>query len=735
MRTILLSVSGESAPSYVSRSGRKDVAFCFSAPTITTCTLFGHSSVNRRASTLSRFRIIRTHRILVPRSVASASQPQSLSQSKPPLSQCAPLLPTTPSISENRVRTLILRFVQISISRILILLSGLRAQVLSLQSLRTSSTSIINLSKFVSLLRRVRTLLLFISVLIISPRSFQAKGVIPSQIFSNPGNVNLLARFATVFPMTVPTPSAAPRQPPEKNLVIVAGILFVVSAALAAAETAITTLWPWKVRELADREGPKSPFTALEGDLTRFLTTILVSTTSATVFSTAIATELAGHMLGPTSVPFITAGLTVIFLFFGEILPKALAVHAPAKVARLMVPVISLLSVIVYPVGKLLAWLSTRILKLMKLPMESDATVSEEELRLIVAGADQSGSIEKYESQIIRNVLDLEETDVREVMRPRVDIVAIASEGSLAELLEMEREFHYSRMPVFENTVDNIVGIVMAKSLLTYLQQDTELLSQTRVSEIADPAFFVPESMSVWVALEEMRKRRLHMAIVVDEYGGTAGLVTLEDILEEVVGEIYDEDDDVEAERTLVQKLPDGKFLIDGQAEFEKVEEALKISLTKEEEPDFGTISGFLCAEMGGIPDISETLTLENVTFTVVDADDRRVKTVRAEVLEVTQDIEEDGWDNDGIDGGNSRNYDDDEKGERTKRESSGDSSENGGVGTFFKAFSGEQSSVRKIINSLPNKENAGTSLKDKSDGKDSSKSSNLGTDEGTGRI
>lgn len=423
------------------------------------------------------------------------------------------------------------------------------------------------------------------------------------------------------------------KMPARRSLLTLAAVMFVVGATLAAAETAITTLWPWKVRELAEKEGESSPFTVLESDLTRFLTTILVTTTSATVLSTAIATEVAGDIFGPAAVGYVTATMTVFFLFFGEILPKALAVHAPAKVARVMVPVISSLSVIVYPVGKLLAWISTQILRILKLPMESDATVSEEELRLIVAGADRSGSIEKYESQIIQNVLDLEETDVREVMCPRVDVVALPDNSTLAELLELESDAHYSRMPVYEGSIDNIVGVAMSKSLLRYLREDATLLSSTKVSEIMDPAFFVPESMSVWIVLEEMRKRRLHMAVVVDEYGGTAGLVTLEDILEEVVGEIYDEDDDYEAESQFIEQDDDGNFLVEGQADLEKVDSALRLNMSEDDLHDYGTISGFLCARMGGIPEVGDQLVYNRVRFSVVDANDRRIIGLRAEIL------------------------------------------------------------------------------------------------------
>lgn len=423
------------------------------------------------------------------------------------------------------------------------------------------------------------------------------------------------------------------KPPTSRPLVILGVVLFFAGAALAAAETAITTLWPWKVRELADKEGADSPFAVLEKDLTRFLTTILVATTTATVFSTAMVTELASELLGAASVGVVTAGMTVVFLFFGEILPKALAVHSPAKVARVMVPVISAISVILYPLGKILAFLSTCILRLFKVAGESNASVSEEELRLIVAGADRSGSIAKYESQIIQNVLDMEEKAVREVMCPRVDMVAVPSSASLMDLMNVERESHHSRMPVYDGSIDNIIGVVYAKSLLEYLVQQPEELDRLKVLELVDTAFFIPESMTVWTVLEQMRKRRLHLAVVVDEYGGTAGLVTLEDILEEVVGEIYDEDDDVEAERRDLTLLPDGAYAIDGAADLDKVDDALGMALDEEELHDYGTISGLVVARMGEIPPCGAQVIVNSVRLTVIDADDRRIVRLRAQAV------------------------------------------------------------------------------------------------------
>ena len=438
----------------------------------------------------------------------------------------------------------------------------------------------------------------------------------------------VVATTDVVLPETNSTTTTA--TPKSRGLIIFAVTMFVVGATLAASETAITTLWPWKVRELAEKEGPTSPFAVLDKDLTRFLTTILVTTTASTVFSTAIATDLAGEVLSPAGVAYFTVGITVFFLFFGEILPKALAVHSPAKVARVMVPVISTLSLIVFPVGQLLAACSGFILRILKVPRESDATVSEEELRLIVAGADRSGSIEKYEREIIQNVLDLEQKDVREVMCPRVDIVALEASDTLDRFMELERESRYSRMPVYEETIDNIIGVVYAKSLLRYLTLDPTLLETTQVMEIMDSAFFVMESMSAWAVLEQMRKRRLHIAVVVDEYGGTAGIVTLEDILEEVVGDIMDEDDDDEAAAVEIEKKDNGGWIIQGSAELDKVLEQLEIELSHDDDMDYETVSGFLCDRMGGIPNVGDQVVLGSWRFDVREADERRIISVHA---------------------------------------------------------------------------------------------------------
>ncbi|KAJ8906978.1 hypothetical protein NDN08_003461 [Rhodosorus marinus] len=445
-----------------------------------------------------------------------------------------------------------------------------------------------------------------------------------------PAGARAGARTGALGLATVTATSGGAGEALNTSTVLLFSLLFIAAAALAAAETAITTLWPWKVRKLASEEGDSSMFTVLENNLTRFLTTILIATTVATIFTTAVATEVASAIFGgKAAVAYVTAGLTLFFLFFGEILPKSLAVHNAERVLRVLLPFVSTLSVILYPIGKILAFSANLILRLFNLYREEDAPVSEEELRLMIAGADRSGTIEPYESKLISNVLDLEEIDVRDVMCPRVDMVALPSDATLRDFLSVEEQYHFSRVPIFQGTTDNIIGVMHAKSLLKYLGQ-SDLLDTTKVEDLADAPYFVPESVSAWSVLEQMRLRRLHLAVVVDEYGGTAGLVTLEDILEEVVGEIYDEDDDIESEESDIVELQNGSFFIDGQAELEKVAEALLMELPEDDLAEHGTISGFLCNRLEGIPSAGELVTIDNVEFKIVTADDRRILTLEA---------------------------------------------------------------------------------------------------------
>ncbi|TFJ80946.1 hypothetical protein NSK_007589 [Nannochloropsis salina CCMP1776] len=444
----------------------------------------------------------------------------------------------------------------------------------------------------------------------------------------------------------LPSPSGI--SPWQRGLIF--ATLFVISAAFHAAETSITTLYPWKVKEFAKEEGDNSPFRILERDITRVLTTILVATTACTIYSAALFTNLAMELLGARGVAYSTVGLTVVTLVFGELIPKSLGVSNAEMVARIMVPPINLLAVVLSPVGKVLSMFAKLVLRLLGIKADDDERVSEDQLRLLVAGAQKSGGIEAQEGQMINQVLNMQEKRVSEAMCPRVDVEALDKRSSLLQLQELFQRTRYSRIPVFDGEIDKIIGVAMSKDLLEYVfSKEQSNVLELPVETIMQPTYFVPETMTIWTCFQEMRQRRVHMAIVVDEYGGTAGVITLEDIQEEVFGEIYDEEDIEEDHHgeDLIKMIEDDVYLIQGNADLEDVWTELGME-DKEEvvRGDFATFGGYLCSLAGEIPAVSDHIVVPGYIFTIEQADERRIIEVRVErvyVVDGGEDEEREG--------------------------------------------------------------------------------------------
>ena len=396
------------------------------------------------------------------------------------------------------------------------------------------------------------------------------------------------------------------------------------------------------------------------------------------MIATTIFTTISASLFGPRGETWSAIALTTITLFFVELLPKSIGVTNAERVARLMVPPINVLSKIVSPIGIALSWLSKQVLCLFGLKGDKGgAGVSDSELRLIVMGARDSGTIDHSEGEMVKGVLNLRSQRVKEIMRPRVDILAVPKEMSVASVLAAVRESGYSRIPVYDGEIDNIVGIVIAKSVLDFfvkgvLADDSrksseddlvasysmksvsgvpskgyvraftgEQLASRLETSIGDAglieeSYFVPDTANGWSVLQEMRKRRIHMAIVVDEYGGTEGLVSLEDIVEEVVGEIYDEDDedDFEFSEDSITMKEDGTFVVRGDADLEDCDVILGLQLDEEDTlKEFGTISGFLCMCAGEIPKVGDFIVSRGWTFEITDADPKRILSVKVERL------------------------------------------------------------------------------------------------------
>jgi CBS domain containing-hemolysin-like protein len=420
------------------------------------------------------------------------------------------------------------------------------------------------------------------------------------------------------------------------NQILTLLILLVLSGIFSGAETALTAIGEWKIRQLQEEGKDKSGvFALLQRDRTRFITTLLIGNNLVNIAATALVTQIAIRLssaLGfaeSLAVGYATGVMTLLVLIFGEITPKSLAVHNAVAFSRFVIRPVYTLSIVLYPIGLFFTWLTGNILRLFRLEPRLNPLMTENELRLMLRSAEESGVIEEQEQEMIKGIIELEETVVREIMTPRVDMVAISMEANLVALLELAQAHNYSRLPVYNETIDNIKGIVYARDLLNYLGRP-EALRDTQVSALMTPPQYIPETLNILTLLKDMRLRKNHMAIVVDEFGGTAGLVTLEDIIEEITGEIYDETDKEEVAE--IEALGDRHYRMQASVHLDEAAEALGI--TFEDDGEYDTLAGFLISQFGYIPQIGETLEYENLRFMIEAADERRVSSVLVSPIE-----------------------------------------------------------------------------------------------------
>lgn len=426
--------------------------------------------------------------------------------------------------------------------------------------------------------------------------------------------------------MSAPAPAVTAVQ------VVAMVALLLASAFLSTAHTALTAVGEWKLKRLRDDGAePSGALATLERNPARFISTLLIGNTLVNAGLAVLVTNLLLHNaaaigVGTGGALVLAAALTsVLVLLFGELAPKSVAAHDPLRVTRLVLRPVFALSVVLYPLGLAFNWLTGQFLRVFRITPNSAALMSESELRLMLQNAEESGVIEAQEQAMIKGVIDLEETVVREVMTPRVDVVGIPADAGLRELQAVVTEHGYSRLPVYGEGVDDIKGMVYARDLLPYLGRP-EALDSTKVVDLMTAVQYVPETLSVMSLLREMRVRKNHLAVVVDEFGGTSGIVTLEDIIEEITGEIYDETDEDEVEDIVA--LPDGSFRLQGGTHIETIADALKLSF--DPNGDYDTVAGFLIDKLDRIPRSGEEVDFQGVKFVVDEADERRVISVIA---------------------------------------------------------------------------------------------------------
>lgn len=421
---------------------------------------------------------------------------------------------------------------------------------------------------------------------------------------------------------------------------IVLVILILLNAYFAASEIAFISLNDAKIEKQA-KEGNKKAkqIEKMLKEPSKFLATIQIGITLAGFLSSAFASDTFADMLAPALynlAPFISLGLwksisiiviTIILSFFtlvfGELVPKRLAMKHYEKIAFATIGVIRGISIVTSPFVKLLTNVTNGISKIFGVGENEEETVTEEEIKMMVDQGEEKGTIKEEEKELINNVFEFNDITVSEIMTHRKDIFAVDINISNEELLrELSREeYRYSRIPVYDETIDEIKGILYVKDVLKNINK-----KNFKVTNIVKEAYFISQNRLINEVFKELQKNKMQIAIIVDEYGGTAGLITMEDILEELVGDIYDEYDKVEKE---YEKIDENTYILSGSLPIYDVNKLLDSEIP---EGDYDTLSGYLQEELGRIPEDEEkpVIETEKVTYKIEEYEDKRIIKVKA---------------------------------------------------------------------------------------------------------
>lgn len=436
---------------------------------------------------------------------------------------------------------------------------------------------------------------------------------------------------------------------PDSNSIIlqlvILLILIGVNAFFAMSEIAIVTFNDNKLKKLAE-DGNKRAATLYKmvQQPSKFLSTIQIGVTMAGFLAAGSAAEQfaepVAQLMSPV-IPYSVAEPIALFvitlilgyfnLVLGELVPKRIAMHNPEKVSLAVAPIVRFVFTIAKPLVALLSVSTNAILKLIHIsPEDQPEQVTEEEIRMMVDVGNEEGSIEKDEADMIDNIFEFDDITVEDVMTHRTDVAAVENTATVMDVIRLAIDEGYSRIPVYREDIDDIIGIVYAKDMLRCINETPDEMSQQPIISFIRPAIFVPESNRCSDLFKTFKEKKTQMAIVVDEYGGTSGVVTMEDLLESIVGNMEDEYDQEEEE---YQKVSDNIFILDGSMSIEDVEELLGCNIGPEE--DYDTLSGLITDKLDRIPakDEHPVVRINNVEFTVLDTEERRIAKLRADIL------------------------------------------------------------------------------------------------------
>ena len=399
--------------------------------------------------------------------------------------------------------------------------------------------------------------------------------------------------------------------------------LIALSAYFSATETAFTSLNRIRLKTRADDGDKRAVRTlALAADYDRLLSTLLIGNNIVNNVATTIGAVLFIKLIGSAKGPTVSATvLTVVILVFGEVTPKSLAKERSEAWAIAATPLLRVLAVVLTPVN----FLFTQWKKLLRVLLrhQDDDGITEEELMGMVDQAETEGSLDQHESDLIRNAIEFNDMEVSEILTPRVDLEALADTATMEEAAAMYASSGFSRLPIYHDSIDNIIGVLHEKDFYAAYCRGAK-----RLSELKSSVLYTTETARISDLLRQLQQNKVHMAVVVDEYGGTQGIVTMEDIMEELVGEIWDEHDEVIEE---FRKQSDGSYLVACSADLDDLYDLF--DMKPSEEYDASSVSGWVMEEIGRVPDVGDRFRADGLEVCVTRVEHRRVMEIRVRRL------------------------------------------------------------------------------------------------------
>lgn len=404
--------------------------------------------------------------------------------------------------------------------------------------------------------------------------------------------------------------------------IVILIICLVLSALFSASETALMSLSKIRVKQMIEnREKGANRINKLLSDPSRLLSAILIGNNVVNIGASSLMTSLAIDAFGNTGVGVATGIMTLLILVFGEITPKSLAAKNSEKISVRLSGFIEFVTNLLTPISFVLNIITDFLVKLLGGEVDKKKPfITQEELKTIVNVSYKEGVLEGEEKDMIYNVFDFSDSQVNDVMVPRTEIVAIDVDLPYEEIIKIINKEQYSRIPVYKNTIDNIIGILYVKDLL-FLDVNKESTFDLR-KYIRQP-YFTPEYKSIKELFKEMRTNRNHMVVIIDEYGGTEGIVTIEDVVEEIVGDIEDEYDKKIKE---IEVIKEDEYLVNGNVRIDTINELIGTHI---ESKDFDTIAGFVIGIIDRLPEAGEEIEYENIRFIIENIDRNRIKKIR----------------------------------------------------------------------------------------------------------